>query len=325
MTKRTLGSSGEKVSAIGLGCWGMSGAYGEGDRKESIATIHEAIGHGIDFIDTADIYGDGHNEELVKEALQGRRHKVFLASKFGFVHKENGELGVNGRPEYVQEACEASLKRLGTDYIDLYYQHRVDKNVPIEETVGAMSRLVEQGKVRFLGLSEASGKTLERAEKIHPVAAMQSEYSLNSRDIEQEVIPACRDNNTAVVAFSPLGRALLTCAIKKTEDLADNDFRRNLPRFQGDNFKRNLKLIAIIEKIAEDKSIKPSQLALAWLLHQGGDIIPIPGMKRRKYISENAGAVEVNITEEEMSELNKLYTEFSGERYTESSKRFIDL
>lgn len=325
MKKRTLGSSGQEVSAIGLGCWGMSGAYGEGSREESIVTIHEAIEAGIDFIDTADIYGNGHNEELVGEALKGIRKNAFLATKFGFVHNENDELDVNGHPDYVQAACEASLKRLGTDHIDLYYLHRVDKNVPVEDTVGAMSRLVEQGKVRFLGLSEASGNTLERAEKIHPIAAMQSEYSLNSRDVEGEVIPSCRKHNTAFVAFSPLGRALLTGSIKKEEDLAENDFRRNLPRFKGSNFKRNLELIAIIEKIAKDKGIKPSQLALAWLLHQGEDVIPIPGMKRRKYISENAGAAEVSITEEEMKQLNKLYTEFSGERFSESSKKFMDL
>ncbi|MFO7754979.1 MAG: aldo/keto reductase [Bacteroidales bacterium] len=324
MKKRILGSAGVEVSAIGLGCWGMSGAYGEGSREESIATIHEAVDYGIDFIDTADVYGDGHNEELVNEALKGRRNRVFLASKFGFVYDENGDLDVDGSPGYVQKACEASLKRLGTDHIDLYYLHRVDKNVPIEETVGAMARLVEQGKVRFLGLSEASGKTLDRAEKVHPIAAMQSEYSLNSRDVEEEVIPSCRKNNTAFVAFSPLGRALLTGSIKKKEDMAEDDFRRNLPRFQGDNFKRNLKLIAIIEEIAAKKSVKPSQLALAWLLHQGDDVIPIPGMKRRKYIRENAGAVDVHITEDEMKALNSLYDNIAGERYTESSRRFID-
>lgn len=324
MKKRILGSSGIEVSAIGLGCWGMSGAYGKGSREKSIATIHEALEYGIDFIDTADIYGHGHNEELVGEALKGIRHKVVLASKFGFVGDEKGELTVNGRPEYVKKACEASLRRLGTDYIDLYYLHRVDKDVPIEDTAGAMSELVEQGKVRFTGLSEASGRTLERAEKIHPMAAMQSEYSLNSRDIEDEVIPACRKNNTAVVAFSPLGRALLTGSIKSTGDLAEDDFRRKIPRFQGDNFKSNLKLLSLVEEIAGRKNIKASQLALAWLLHQGEDVIPIPGMKRPEYIRENAGAVDVHITDDEMEELNSLYNSISGERYSDSSKKFID-
>ncbi len=324
MKKRILGSSGLEVSAIGLGCWGMSGAYGASDRKESIGTIHESIDHGINFIDTADIYGNGHNETLVGEALKNLRHDVILASKFGFVGGENNELRVNGRPEYVNKACDASLKRLGTDYIDLYYLHRIDKNVPIEDTMGAMSRLVEQGKIRFVGLSEVSAETLDRAVTVHPVAALQSEYSINTRDIEDSVIPECRKNNIAIVAFSPLGRALLTLSIKNDEELEENDFRRNIPRFQGENLKKNLQLLTVIEDIAVNKNITPAQLALAWLLHRGKDIIPIPGMKRKKYVKENILSASISLFPDEIEKLDTIFTNISGERYSGKSSKFIE-
>ncbi len=324
MKTRILGSAGIEVSAIGLGCWGMSGAYGASDRKESIETIHEAVEQGINFIDTADIYGDGHNEMLVGEALKNIRYRVVLASKFGFVGKENGNLSVNGRPEYVKKACDASLKRLGMDYIDLYYLHRLDKNVPIEDTIGAMSRLVEKGKIRFIGLSEVSAGILNMAAENHPVAALQSEYSLNTRDIEDKVIPACRKNNIAIVPFSPLGRALLTLSIKKVEDLAENDFRKNIPRFQDDNLKKNLELLAVIEEIADQKNITPAQLALAWLLHRGDDIIPIPGMKRKKYIIENIQSVNISLYPDEIERLDTIFTKISGERYSGKSSKFIE-
>ena len=324
MKTRILGSAGIEVSAIGLGCWGMSGSYGPGNRKESIETIHEAFKQGINFFDTADIYGDGHNEMLVGAALKNIRHRVVLASKFGFVGKENGNLSVNGRPEYVKKACDASLKRLGADYIDLYYLHRLDKNVPVEDTIGAMSRLVEQGKIRFIGLSEVSTETIKKAVKIYPVAALQSEYSLNTRDIEDKVVPACRKNNIAIVPFSPLGRALLTLSIKKVEDLAENDFRKNIPRFQDENLKKNMELLAVIGEIAEQKYITPAQLALAWLLHRGDDIIPIPGMKRKKYITENIQSVFVSLESDEINKLDTIFTNVSGERYSLKSSKFIE-
>ncbi len=324
METRILGSSGIRVSAIGLGCWGMSGAYGESDKNESIKTIHESVHQGISLIDTADIYGNGHNEDLVGEAIRDFRHKVILATKFGFVGKENDNLAVNGSPGYVVKACEASLKRLNTDYIDLYYLHRLDKNVPVEDTVGAMSRLVEQGKVRYLGLSEVSAATLERALKVHPVTALQSEYSLNTRDIEKEILPSCRKNNVALVAFSPLGRALLTCRVKHDDDLPDNDFRRNIPRFQGENLSRNLILLNVLEEMAVRKNITPAQLALGWLLNRGNDIIPIPGMKRTKYVSENIASVNVKLSPEEINELDVIYENISGERYNNRSSKYID-
>ncbi|MBN1386822.1 MAG: aldo/keto reductase [Bacteroidales bacterium] len=324
MKKRILGSSGLEVSAIGLGCWGMSGAYGAGDKKESIETIHESIDQGINFIDTADIYGNGHNEILVGEALRNLRQDVILATKFGFIGGENNDLHVNGRPEYVKKACDASLKRLGTEYIDLYYLHRLDKNVPVEDTVGAMSRLVEKGKIRFIGLSEVSAGTLNRAVNVHPVAALQSEYSLTTRDIENSVIPSCRKNNVAIVAFSPLGRALLTLSIKNVEDLEENDFRRNIPRFQGNNFKKNLQLLALITDIAENKNITPAQIALAWLLHRGDDIIPIPGMKRKKYVKENIRSANVSLFQDEIEKLDSIFNNISGERYGKESSKFIE-
>ena len=317
MKKRILGSSGLEVSAIGLGCWGMSGAYGASDRKESIATIHESIDQGINFIDTADIYGNGHNEILVGEALKGIRKKLILATKFGFVGDEDGELSVDGRPEYVKKACDASLKRLKTDYIDLYYLHRLDKDVPIEDTVGAMAGLVEKGKVRSLGLSEVSATTINRALSVYPIAALQSEYSLNTHDLEKSVIPACRKNNIAIVPFSPLGRGLLTLSIKSEADLPVNDFRRKIPRFQGDNFTKNLKLLSVLGEIAIQKNHTPAQVALAWLLHRGNDIIPIPGMKRKKYVKENILSVEVSLSRDEINMLDTLSKKFAGGRYME--------
>ncbi|MGM0667940.1 MAG: aldo/keto reductase [Bacteroidota bacterium] len=324
MEKRILGSSGLEVSAIGLGCWGMSGAYGKGDRKESIATIHESIDQGINFIDTADMYGNGHNEILVGEALKGIRKKLILATKFGFVGGEDGDLAVNGRPDYVKKACEASLKRLGTDYIDLYYLHRLDKDVAIEETVGAMSVLVEQGKVRSLGLSEVSAGTINRALSVYPITALQSEYSLNTRDLEESVIPACRNNNIAIVPFSPLGRGLLTMSVKSEADLPENDFRRKIPRFQGENFTKNVKLLSIVGEIAKQKNHTPAQVALAWLLHRGDDIIPIPGMKRKKYVKENILSVDVILSPDDIDMLDTLSQKISGARYNEKSHRFLE-
>jgi len=324
MKKRILGSSGLEVSAIGLGCWGMSGAYGDSDDRESITTIHHALDQGINFIDTADIYGNGHNEMLVGKALRKVRHKVVLATKFGYIGDEKGELKVNGRPEYLMEACDKSLRRLGTDYIDLYYLHRLDKNVPVEETVGAMTRLVEKGKIRCIGLSEVSEYSLQKAVRVYPLAALQSEYSLSTRDIEKKIIPTCRNNNIAIVPFSPLGRALLTGAIKKTEDLAVNDFRKDLPRFQDDNLKKNLELLSVIQEVAREKNITSAQLALAWLLQRGEDIIPIPGMKSRKYIKENIGSVNVTLSKKNMESLDSVSRKISGERYSEKSRQFLE-
>ena len=324
MKTRILGSSGLEVSAIGLGCWGMSGAYGAADDRQSITTIHHALDQGINFIDTADIYGNGHNEMLVGKALRKVRHKVVLATKFGFIGDEKGRLKVNGRPEYLMKACDESLRRLGTDYIDLYYLHRLDKNVPVGETVGAMSRLVEKGKIRCIGLSEVSEDSLQKAVMVYPVAALQSEYSLNTRDIEKEIIPTCRNNNIAIVPFSPLGRALLTGSIKKIEDLAVNDFRKDLPRFQDDNLKKNLEMLSVIEEIARDKNITNAQLALAWLLQRGEDIIPIPGMKSKKYIEENISSVDVTLSKKNMESLDSVSRKISGERYSEKSRQFLE-
>jgi aryl-alcohol dehydrogenase-like predicted oxidoreductase len=316
---RTLGHSGLTVSAEGLGCMGMSFAYGTPDHDEATATIHRALELGVTFFDTADMYGFGHNEELVGKALAGRRDDVVVATKFGIYLDGDapGGRGVRGDAAYVRQACDASLGRLGFDHIDLYYQHRPDTSVPIEETVGAMAELVAAGKVRHLGLSEASADTVRRAAAVHPITALQSEWSLFSRDIEDEIIPACRDHGIGLVPYSPLGRGLLTGAVTSLDELQSDDFRRTQPRFQGDNLERNLELVAVVRDIAAAKGCTPSQVALAWLLAHGDDVVPIPGTKRRTYLEDNVGAVEVDLTGEDLARLDGLTP--VGERSAEAS------
>ena len=327
MDTRTLGTQGLEVSELGLGCMGMSEFYGTGDDDESIATIHRAIELGITFLDTADMYGPFTNEKLVGRAIQGRRDEVVLATKFGNERKEDGtRLGVNGKPEYVRKACDASLSRLGVDHIDLYYQHRVDPDTPIEETWGTMAELVEAGKVRYLGISEAAADTIRRAHAVHPISALQTEYSLWSRDVEDEILPTVRELEIGFVAYSPLGRGFLTGQILRFENLPEDDFRRVSPRFQGENFEKNLGLVEKVKEIANEKDVTPGQLALAWLRHQGEDIVPIPGTKRRKYLEENAAAVEVTLTEEDLRRIDEVAPKgvAAGERYNEAGMRTVN-
>lgn len=328
MQNRTLGKSGLEVSALGLGCMGMSDFYAGRDESRALATIDRALELGVTLFDTADMYGPHTNEELVGKALKDRRNYVVLATKFGIVRDPDDASvrGINGRPEYVQQACEASLKRLGTDHIDLYYQHRVDPEVPIEETVGAMSRLVEQGKVRHLGLSEAAPDTLRRACKVHPISALQTEYSLWSRDPEDEILPVCRELGVGYVAYSPLGRGFLTGAIRRFEDLAKDDYRRNSPRFQGDNFDKNLELVKEIEEMASAKKCTPAQLALAWLLAQGDDIVPIPGTKHVDYLEQNVAALDVILTDRDMERIDAAAPKgaAAGARYPESTLKTVN-
>jgi aryl-alcohol dehydrogenase-like predicted oxidoreductase len=322
MQKRQLGKSGLTISALGLGCMSMSEFYGPGDDQESIATIHHALDSGITFLDTADVYGIGRNEELVGKAIRNRRQQVILATKFGNVRAPDGAfLNVNGKPEYVRAACERSLRRLGIDVIDLYYQHRVDPTTPIEETVGAMAKLVQEGKVRYLGLSEASAQTIRRAHAVHPIAALQTEYSLWTRDPEPEILPTCRELGIGFVPYSPLGRGFLTGRIKSTDTLAADDWRRTNPRFMGEHFERNLELVRRIEAIAAGKSAKtgctPSQLALAWVLAQGEDVVPIPGTRRRTHLKENLGALSIEMTPDDLKSLAEVFPPgaASGMRY----------
>lgn len=327
MRTRQLGRSGLEVSAIGLGCMGMSDFYGGRDEAEAIATVHRALDLGCSFLDTADMYGVGRNEELVGRAIKGRRDQVVLATKFGNVRAADGTpLGINGRPDYVRSACEASLRRLGVEVIDLYYQHRVDPETPIEETVGAMAELVRQGKVRFLGLSEAAPGTIRRAHAVHPIAALQTEYSLWSRDAEAEILPTVRELGIGFVPYSPLGRGFLTGQIKAPDDLEPDDWRRQSPRFQGENFQRNLDLVARIGEIAKSKGCTPGQLALAWVLARGEDIVPIPGTKRRHYLEENLGALEVTLTMGDLAAIDEVMPPgaAAGERYAEAGMRTLD-
>ena len=328
METRKLGNQGLEVSELGLGCMGMSEFYGTTDEDESIATIHRAIELGVTFLDTADMYGPFTNEKLVGKAISDRRDQVVLATKFGNERKEDGTMvGVNGKPDYVREACDASLQRLGVDHIDLYYQHRVDPDTPIEETVGAMKELVETGKVRYLGLSEAGVESIRKAHAVHPISALQSEYSLFSRDVEDEVLPTVRELSIGFVPYSPLGRGFLTGRWRSIEDMPEEDTRSaRFPRFAEENFKKNLELADKVREIADSKGVSPGQLALAWLLAQGEDIVPIPGTKRRKYLEDNAAAADVNLTDEDLSRIEEAMPRGSvaGERYSEEMMKAVN-
>jgi aryl-alcohol dehydrogenase-like predicted oxidoreductase len=325
MQTRTLGLKGPTVSALGLGCMGMSEFYGVGDDDESIATIHRALELGVNFLDTSDVYGPHTNEVLVGRAIADRRDQVVLATKFGIVRDPDNprRRGVNGRPEYVKQAAEASLRRLDTDYIDLYYQHRVDPDTPIEETVGALAELVQEGKVRYIGLSEAAPETLRRANAVHQVTALQTEYSLWARDPEDEILPTCRELGVGFVAYAPLGRGFLTGAITSLDDLAEDDFRRYSPRFQGENFQRNLDLVGKVQELAADKGVTPAQLGLAWVLAQGEDVIPIPGTKRRERLEENAAAADVVLGEDDLRAIADALPQPVGDRYPEEMMKLI--
>jgi aryl-alcohol dehydrogenase-like predicted oxidoreductase len=322
MENRKLGEQGLVVSSLGLGCMGMSAFYGRGDEQESIATIHRALELGVTLLDTADMYGPFTNEKLVGKAIKGRRDRVVLATKFGIqIDEQRGRLGVNGQPAYVRRACEASLERLGVETIDLYYLHRVDPNTPIEDTVGAMAGLVREGKVRFIGLSEAAPATLRRAHSVHPLSALQTEYSLWSRDPEREILPTCRELGVGFVAYSPLGRGFLTGRIASPGDLEPDDWRQSLPRLTGDNFDRNAELVRRLEELSERKKMSPAQLCLAWLLHQGGDVVPIPGTKRRSYLEENLRAADAVLSEEDLASLDLAFPPgaAAGDRYADMS------
>jgi aryl-alcohol dehydrogenase-like predicted oxidoreductase len=327
LSKRNLGTQGLRVSALGLGCMGMSQSYGrpeERDENESIATIHRALELGVTFFDTAEAYGIGANEELLARGLAGRRDEVIIATKFGFTFENNAITGVDSRPEHVREAVEGSLRRLQTDRIDVIYQHRVDPAVPIEETVGAMAELVQAGKVRYLGLSEASARTIRRANAVHPIAALQSEYSLWERNIEDEILPTLRELGIGFVPFAPLGRGFLAGTVKRAEEYPADDFRHNDPRYQGENFDANMRAAAAVRELATTKGATPGQIALAWLLHKGDDIVPIPGTKRRSYLEENVAATDITLTQQDMADLDAALTTVAGPRYNERQMAMVD-